>query len=132
MKAVPVWLDQACDPHCCLRLVRTLKETRYVASQMVLKVAGRNEYIDEGEVMDYVYIRTCLKKGKEILLALVPHPNLHLPELPPPPPPPEPTTPPNPSPETIIVWNLPPRACLRVRIMSVCNALAILCGIPGG
>jgi len=104
-----------------VQYTRTLKAATLKSEEMVLKVVGLNEYIDEGEVMDYVYIRKCLKQGKDIYLALVPHPNLDLPPLPPPPPPPPPPPAPSRQPETLNVWDLSPRACLRVRIVSVEN-----------
>ena len=89
---------------------------------MVLKVVGLQEYLDEGEVMDYVYVRKCLKQGKDITLALVPNPNLELPPLPSPPAP-VPAPAPPPQPETLNVWDLSPHAKLRVRLVSVSPAL---------
>ena len=62
----------------------------YTAQQMVLKFVALNEYLDDGEIMDYVTVREKLKQGKPVELRLMPHPFAHAPPLPPAPPPPPP------------------------------------------
>ena len=53
-------------------------------AQMCLKVVGSNEYLDDGDVLDYVYIRRCLKKQLEIRLSLVRSPLRPFVDQPPP------------------------------------------------
>lgn len=55
----------------------------YRQSEMVLKFASLNEYLDDGELIDYASVRRVLKRGKDLLLRLLPHPFLHHPSLPP-------------------------------------------------
>ena len=117
-------------------------------SGMCLKVVGANEYLDGGAVLDYSYIRRCLKKQQEVRLSLVALPGRAAPRTvaaaaaaaataatatatadtngaSPPPPPPLPPPPPPPwlssSPDgrTLSLCDLSPHSNLRVRLLSL-------------
>ena len=90
-------------------------------------MVGANEYLDEGDVLDYTYIRRCLKKQHEIRLSLMPLPMRAAPHpVPGRAPGPLPTSasfsssPPS-SPHqgrTLSLWDLSPHSKLRVRMLS--------------
>uniref|UniRef100_A0A7S0JDC0 phosphatidylinositol 3-kinase n=1 Tax=Calcidiscus leptoporus TaxID=127549 RepID=A0A7S0JDC0_9EUKA len=110
---------------------KTMQDSSRRAEQMTLKVLGSNEYLGEGEVIDYTYVRRCLKKGKDIELLLVPNPLADLPPLPPPPSPP----PSRPSPGDLVegqlsphvdsLWDISPQFTLRVKVLSVENLRSV-------
>ena len=57
------------------------EHSSYTNTQMVLKFAALNEFLDGGELIDYVTIQEKLKHGKTIELRLLPHPHLDEPPL---------------------------------------------------
>ena len=113
-------------------------------SGMCLKVVGANEYLDGGAVLDYSYIRRCLKKQQEVRLSLVALPERSAPRTaaaaatataataaaaatngasssssssPPPPPPPWLSS--SPDGRTLSLCDLSPHSNLRVRLLSL-------------
>ena len=104
-------------------------EAPYPPKQMVLKFVALNEYLDDGELIDYVTVRQNLKRDKTIRLHLCPHPHANSPPLAPPAPPPvhrgrtgsatrAAAAAAKPS-EFPSVWALSPHVKMRIRIVSL-------------
>lgn len=117
---------------------KTIKDGQSEApplAQMCLKVVGSNEYLDDGDVLDYVYIRRCLKKQLEIRLSLVRSPLRPFMDQPPPSLSPSPRSTKGSARDVpggasaaaraadgaLSVWDLSPHCKLRVRLLSVEN-----------
>ena len=60
-------LEQSVRQYC-----KTTRDETTPRDGMCLKVVGANEYLDDGAVLDYTYIRRCLKKQQEIRSAAPP------------------------------------------------------------
>ena len=64
-------LEQSYNQLTRLTLRATVADGATPLGGMCLKVVGANEYLDGGAVLDYSYIRRCLKKQQEVRLSLV-------------------------------------------------------------
>ena len=142
-------LEQSYNQLTRLTLRATVADGATPLGGMCLKVVGANEYLDGGAVLDYTYIRRCLKKQQEVRLSLVTLPARAAPRtaaaagtataaaataatataaatagassssMPPPPPPPPPWLSSSPDGRTLSLWDLSPHSKLRVRLLSL-------------